>query len=156
TVATGSVTALFQSGADEALSYGFAANTVATLQGLNLTSGGVALSYAVNGDTVTASAPAGNTVFTVQLTAAGNRTVTLVDQLDHAAGNNENDLLINLGGIVQATDADGDKVLGNAAGLVVTVNDDTPIATAAQVTGTVDEDGVREGAADNGPGDGIA
>ena len=68
--ATGSVTGLFQSGADEPLTYGFTANAVATLQALGLTSGGVALSYAIAADTVTASAPAGNTVFTFQLTAA--------------------------------------------------------------------------------------
>ena len=70
-IATGSVAALFQSGADEPLTYGFTANAVATLQALSLTSGGVALSYAIAADTVTASAPAGNTVFTFQLTAAG-------------------------------------------------------------------------------------
>ena len=63
-VATGSVAALFQSGADEPLSYGFTGNAVATLQALGLTSGGVALSYAIAADTVTATAPAGNTVFT--------------------------------------------------------------------------------------------
>ncbi len=107
--ATGTV-ALFQSGADEPLSYGFTGNAVTTLQALGLTSGGVALSYAIAADTVTASAPAGNTVFTFQLTAAGNWTFTLVDQLDHAAGNAENDLTINLGAIVQATDFDGDTV----------------------------------------------
>ena len=31
---------------------------------------------------------------------------------------------------------------GNATGLVITVDDDTPIATAGTSTGTVDEDGV--------------
>ena len=50
------VAALFQSGADEPLSYGFTANAVATLQALGLTSGGVALSYAIAANTVTASA----------------------------------------------------------------------------------------------------
>ena len=54
------VAALFQSGADEPLTYGFAANAVATLQAQGLTSGGVALSYAIGADTVTASAPAGD------------------------------------------------------------------------------------------------
>ena len=56
--------------------------------GLGLTSGGVALSYAdAVRDTVTASAAAGNTVFTFQLdTATGAWTFTLVDQLDHAPG----------------------------------------------------------------------
>ncbi len=156
TVATGSVTGLFQSGADEPLTYGFTGTAVTTLQALGLTSGGVALSYAIAADTVTASAPAGNPVFTFQLTAAGNWTFTLVDQLDHAAGNDENDLIINIGGIVQATDRDGDLVVGNANGLAITVNDDTPIATAGTSTGTVDEDGVVEGVADFGAGDGIA
>ena len=70
TVATGSVTALFQSGADEPLTYGFTGNAVATLQALGLTSGGVALSYAIAADTVTATAPAGDTVFTFQLIPA--------------------------------------------------------------------------------------
>ena len=107
-------------------------------------------------DTVTASVPAGDTVFTFTLTAAGKWTFTLIDQLDHAAGNEENDLTINLGAIVQATDFDGDSVTGNATGLVITVDDDTPIATAGTSTGTVDEDGVVEGIADAGPGDGIA
>ena len=45
---------------------------------------------------------------------------------------------------------------GNATGLVITVDDDTPIATAGTSVGTVDEDGVVEGIADAGPGDGIA
>ncbi len=142
------MTGLFQSGADEPLTYGFTGTAVTTLQALGLTSGGVALSYAIAADTVTASAPAGNPVFTFQLTAAGNWTFTLVDQLDHAAGNDENDLIINIGGIVQATDRDGDLVVGNANGLAITVNDDTPIATAGTSTGTVDEDGVVEGVAD--------
>ena len=121
--------ALFQSGADEPLSYGFTGTAVATLQALGLTSGGVALSYAIAGNTVTASAPAGNTVFTFAADRGdGSWTFTLVDQLDHAAGNAENDLMINLGAIVQATDFDGDTVVGNAGGLVITVDDDTPIA----------------------------
>ena len=62
-VANGSVATLFQSGADAPLTYGFTANAVATLQALGLTSGGVALSYAIVADTVTASTAAGD-VFT--------------------------------------------------------------------------------------------
>ena len=41
-------------------------------------------------------------------------------------------------------------MVGNATGLVITVDDDTPIATAGTSTGTVDEDGVVEGIADAG------
>ena len=87
-----------------------------TLQALGLTSGGVALSYAIAADTVTASAGRqhGVHVRADGVDTAGNAgawTFTLVDQLDHAAGRrHENDLTINLGAIVQATDFDGDTV----------------------------------------------
>ena len=110
-----------------------------------------------NTHTLTASAGAGNTVFTFSVHAAtGAYTFTLVDQLDHAsldgvAGDNtENDLSIALGTAINATDFDGDTVTAAANGLVITVDDDTPITTVATLTGTVDEDGVREGASDNG------
>ncbi|NNB15741.1 beta strand repeat-containing protein [Pseudomonas fragi] len=159
-LASGNVSTLFQSGADEALSYSLTTNGMAAL---GLTSGGVAVTYAVGFDAgsstwlLTASAGAGNTVFTFSLHAAtGAYAFTLVDQLDHAAGLNENDLSIALGTTINATDFDGDSVTAAANGLVITVDDDTPIASINLLTGTVDEDGVHEGAADSGPGDGIA
>ena len=71
TVATGSVAALFQSGADEPLTYGFTANAVTTLQALDLTSGGVALGYAIAADTVTAICAGRRHGLHVPLTAAG-------------------------------------------------------------------------------------
>ena len=136
-IATGSVSALFQSGADEPLTYGFTGNAVTTLQALGLTSGGVALSYAIAADTVTASAPAGN-VFTFTLTRRPGRGPSRwLTSSTMRRAMTENDLTINLGAIVQATDRDGDTVIGNATGLVITVDDDTPIATA----GNVDRDG---------------
>ena len=148
TVASGSVAPLFSSGADTPLTFSLSAVT----SGLPaLTSNGVAVTYAVNGNTLTASA-GGNTVFTFVLNADGSYTFTLVDQLDHAAGNDENDLTISLGSILVATDADGDSVTANAGGLVITVDDDTPTASATLLTGTVDEDGVPGGLA-GGPGD---
>ena len=158
-LASGNVSTLFQSGADEALSYSL---TTTGMAALGLTSGGVAVTYAVGFDAgsntwlLTASAGAGNTVFTFSLHAAtGAYAFSLVDQLDHAAGLNENDLTIALGTTLNATDFDGDSVTAAANGLVITVDDDTPIASINLLTGTVDEDGVREGAADSGPGDGI-
>jgi T1SS-143 domain-containing protein len=148
TVANGSVAALFSSGADVPLSYSLLSDT----SGLPaLTSGGVAVTYAVVGDTLTASA-GGGTVFTFVLNADGSYTFTLVDQLDHPAGNDENDLSIQLGSIIQATDNDGDSVTANAGGLVITVDDDTPTASETLLTGTVDEDGVPGGIA-GGPDD---
>ncbi|NNB18251.1 beta strand repeat-containing protein [Pseudomonas fragi] len=159
-LASGNVSTLFQSGADEALNYSL---TTTGMAALGLTSGGVAVTYAVGFDAgsstwlLTASAGAGNTVFTFSLHAAtGAYAFTLVDQLDHAAGLNENDLSIALGTTINATDFDGDSVTAAANGLVITVDDDTPIASINLLTGTVDEDGVHEGAADSGPGDGIA
>ncbi|EJM10475.1 hypothetical protein PMI21_05260, partial [Pseudomonas sp. GM18] len=68
-------------------------------------------------------------VFTFSLTAAGAYTFTLLKPLDHAAGNNENDITINLGTLLQATDKDSDTVTAAAEKLVITVDDDTPIVT---------------------------
>ena len=66
---TGSVSALFQSGADEPLTYSLSTDTSALLA-QSLTSGGVALTYSVVGNVLTAEAGAGNTVFTFSLNAA--------------------------------------------------------------------------------------
>ena len=123
------MSALFNSGADQPLTYNL--NTVTT--GLpTLTSGGVAVTYAVSGNTLTASAGA-NTVFTFALNGTtGAWTFTLVGHLDHAAGADENNLTINLSSIVRATDSDSDTVTAGATGLVITVNDDTPVIGAVQ------------------------
>ncbi len=141
TTASGSVTGIFQSGADTPLSYGLSSDT----SGLPaLTSGGVALVYSVVGNTLTAKAGVVD-VFTFSLTSAGAYTFTLLKPLDHAAGNDENDITINLGSLLQATDKDGDTVTAAAEKLVITVDDDTPTATGTPVTGTVDEDGLTNG-----------
>ncbi|WP_412673998.1 hypothetical protein, partial [Legionella pneumophila] len=77
--ASGNVATLFQSGADAPLTYSLNAST----SGLPaLSSGGVALTYAVSGNTLTASA--GSTqVFTFTLNANGNYSFTLLAKLDH-------------------------------------------------------------------------
>ncbi|WP_454877178.1 T1SS-143 repeat domain-containing protein, partial [Pseudomonas farris] len=148
TTASGSVTGIFQSGADTPLSYALSSDT-SGLPALN--SGGVALVYSVLGNTLTAKAGATD-VFTFSLTAAGAYTFTLLKPLDHPAGNNENDITLNLGSLLQATDKDGDTVTAAAEKLVITVDDDTPTATGTAVTGTVDEDGLANGIA-GGTGD---
>ena len=128
TVVNGSVASLFLSGADGPLTYGLSGNT----SGLpSLTSNGVAVTYAVVGDTLTASA-GGNPVFTLEVNADGSYTFTLLDQIDHptlngqAGDDTENDLSLALGSIIQATDFDGDTVTAPANGLVIVVDDDTP------------------------------
>ena len=130
------------------LTYGLASDATTTLGGLSLTSGGTALSYSVSGNTVTASA-GGNTVFTFTVSSVGAYTFTLVRPLDHTSGSDENDLTLNLGGVVLATDKDGDTVKGVAGSLVITVDDDTPTANtlATALSGTVDEDGLASGIA---------
>ncbi|WP_454877177.1 T1SS-143 repeat domain-containing protein, partial [Pseudomonas farris] len=130
TTASGSVTGIFQSGADTPLSYALSSDT-SGLPALN--SGGVALVYSVAGNTLTAKAGATD-VFTFSLTAAGAYTFTLLKPLDHPAGNNENDITLNLGSLLQATDKDGDTVTAAAEKLVITVDDDTPTATGTAVT----------------------
>ncbi|CZL38733.1 Leukotoxin [Legionella pneumophila] len=145
--ASGNVATLFQSGADAPLTYSLNAST----SGLPaLSSGGVALTYAVSGNTLTASA--GSTqVFTFTLNANGNYSFTLLAKLDHPAGADENDITINLGSVIRATDSDGDTVTAAADGLVITVDDDTP------VTGTIslvaDEDNLPRGNNDTASGD---
>ncbi|WP_458378315.1 T1SS-143 repeat domain-containing protein [Pseudomonas chlororaphis] len=143
TTASGSVTAIFQSGADVPLTYSLSSDT----SGLPaLSSGGVALVYSVAGDTLTAKAGATD-VFTFSLNAAGDYSFTLLQPLDHPAGNDENDITLNLGAMLKATDKDGDTVTAAAEKLVITVDDDTPTANGTAVTGTVDEDGVINGIA---------
>ncbi|WP_397431607.1 DUF5801 repeats-in-toxin domain-containing protein [Pseudomonas chlororaphis] len=148
TTASGSVTAIFQSGADVPLSYSLSSDT----SGLPaLTSGGVALVYSVAGDTLTAKAGAVD-VFTFSLSAAGAYSFTLLQPLDHPAGNDENDITLNLGTLLQATDKDGDTVTAAAEKLVITIDDDTPTANGSSGAGTVDEDGLANGIA-GGVGD---
>ncbi|AZD55402.1 Structural toxin protein RtxA [Pseudomonas chlororaphis subsp. aurantiaca] len=143
TTASGSVTGIFQSGADVPLSYALSSDT----SGLPaLSSGGVALVYSVAGDTLTAKAGAVD-VFTFSLSAAGDYNFSLLQPLDHPAGNDENDITINLGAMLQATDKDGDTVTAAADKLVITVDDDTPTATGTAAAGTVDEDGLANGIA---------
>ncbi|AZC76560.1 hypothetical protein C4K31_3659 [Pseudomonas chlororaphis subsp. piscium] len=150
TTASGNVTAIFQSGADVPLTYSLSSDT----SGLPaLSSGGVALVYSVAGDTLTANAGVGGAeVFTFSFSAAGAYSFTLLQPLDHPAGNDENDITINLGTMLQATDKDGDTVTAAAEKLVITVDDDTPTATGAAEAGTVDEDGLANGIA-GGVGD---
>jgi len=134
TTATGNVSGLFTSGADQPLTFGLVNDT----SGLPaLTSGGLTIHYAISGDTLIAYTGANSSlgqVFTFQVGSDGSYTFTLLDQIDHPTlnglpgDNTENNLLISLGSVIQATDADGDHVTANADGLVITVNDDTPVA----------------------------
>ncbi|WP_119303265.1 DUF5801 repeats-in-toxin domain-containing protein [Dongia deserti] len=132
-VAQGSLITLVNFGSDGAAAGGgFSLDpaATATLLSQNLTSKGVLLTYNIVGDTLTASAGA-QTVFTLKVEADGDYTFTLVDQLDHhpipLADNTEGFLTINLGGVVEATDKDGDSLhLGD--NFSIKVQDDIPTA----------------------------
>ena len=84
-------------------------------------------------------------------TVSGAYTVTQLAAIHHPAGGDENDVQFTINYLV--TDSTGDSVEGSFG---INVDDDTPIATAGTSVGTVDEDGVVEGVADAGLGDGIA
>ncbi|QOZ46508.1 hypothetical protein XH89_25830 [Bradyrhizobium sp. CCBAU 53340] len=152
TIASGNVSTLFLSGADAPLTYSFTAS-LASLTAENLTSGGVALSYAVTTsagvETLTATAGA-TPVFTLTLNeTTGAYTFTLLSHVDNAPGLGEtaaDNLAIAFGSVIQATDSDGDTV-GATGGLTISVVDDVPVATNVQLTGTVDEDGLPLGIA---------
>ena len=120
-----------------------------------LTSGGVAVTYTVAGNTLTAKAGA-NEIFTFVLNSAtGAWTFTLKGPVDHDKGGEENDLFIPLGAIIKVTDRDGDSVNLFDGSVSVMIDDDMPryVAQATQ-TGTVDEDFVPNGiSANTQPGD---
>ncbi len=127
TSATGSVASLFSSGADAPLSYSIA-NDAGLLP--SLTSGGTAVSYSIAGNTITATA-GGSPIFTFTLDAAtGTWTFELQGPIDHAPGSFENDSSIDFGGLIVATDADGDSVTATGS-VSVTIDDDTPTICAA-------------------------
>ena len=95
-------------------------------------------------------------MFTLQITdpATGAYTFTLLDQLDHGLGTNDNDealLAINLSSILVATDADGDFI-PLSGGFIISVENDIPqIIGTTPVTLQLDEDGLAGANADSAP-----
>jgi VCBS repeat-containing protein len=132
--ATFSGTLVLNFGGDGPGAVGFAA-----MNGLNATLGQETVTFAWNAlsGTLTATGPRG-TVFTVQVTnpATGAYTVTLVDNVLHTAGGDENDAFAAL--TYTVTDSDGSTANGT---LNITFDDDAPTVTASttQPNLTVDE-----------------
>ena len=133
--AAGALNALASFGADQAGTFSLGSD-LSSLTAQGLKSNGVALTYTVSGDTLTAKAGALD-VFTLQVGSNGSYTFTLKDQLDHptlngvAGDNTENSLDINFGSVLKVTDRDGDSLaLGGATGanFKITVQDDIPVA----------------------------
>ncbi len=90
-----------------------------------LTSGGLAVTVTLAGDTYTGKTSAGDVVFTLKINKDdGSYTFTEVKPLDHADKANPDDI-ISLHFGVKATDADGDTATGS---ITINVKDDGPVA----------------------------
>jgi T1SS-143 domain-containing protein len=163
-VATGSLAGLVNVGADEPASFSFN-GSANSLSQLALQSHGQNVVYSVNGDTLTGYVDSGSVggalddgdrkVFTLALSGTHheNYTFTLLDQLDHTPGDGENTALIagdstvtgiDFSSVIDATDADGDKITLDFGSVSITVIDDVPVANAGAtpVSGSVEEDGM--------------
>ena len=104
----------------------FSATIEADLLALGLSSGGTALSYALDSTGTNLIASAGTRmIFTVALSdeGFGGYVFTLVGNLDHADAADRNDVSISFG--FTALDADGDSVPGTFKVVIV---DDVPVA----------------------------
>ena len=148
----GSLLTLFNIGADQPGKVVLLSDT----SGLpDLTSNGVPVTYAVVGDTLTASA-GGNEVFTLTVNEDGSWEFELLDQLDHPEADTEDNLLLDFSSIIGAEDADGDTSdpLPNGS-FVIDVDDDLPVPATEPnpVTGQVDEDLLADGNNDSADGD---
>ncbi|HHQ4902180.1 TPA: retention module-containing protein, partial [Aeromonas veronii] len=131
--AAGTLNSLVNFGADGVGSFGLGSD-VSSLVGQGLSSGGVALSYSVVGNVLTASA-GGVPVFTLTVGADGSYSFTLSGPLDHpiADGDDGEQLAgvgIDFSGVLTATDGDGDPLTGgfSAGSFAINVEDDVPKA----------------------------
>ncbi|MEV3802036.1 DUF5801 repeats-in-toxin domain-containing protein [Aeromonas veronii] len=153
--AAGTLNSLVNFGADGAGSFGLASD-VSSLTAQGLTSGGVALSYSVVGNVLTASAGS-VPVFTLTIGADGSYSFTLSGPLDHpvADGDDSEQLAgvgIDFSGVLTATDGDGDPLTDSfpAGSFAIKVEDDVPVLAGGederpQVGGQVQEDALTSG-----------
>ncbi|WP_406596033.1 DUF5801 repeats-in-toxin domain-containing protein [Aeromonas veronii] len=153
--AAGTLNNLVNFGADGAGSFGLGSD-VSSLTAQGLTSGGVALSYSVVGNVLTASAGS-VPVFTLTVGVDGSYSFTLSGPLDHpvADGDDSEQLAgvgIDFSGVLTATDGDGDPLTGSfpAGSFAIRVEDDVPVLAGGederpQVGGQVQEDALTSG-----------
>ncbi|WP_421340155.1 retention module-containing protein, partial [Aeromonas veronii] len=147
--AAGTLNSLVNFGADGVGSFGLGSD-VSSLVGLGLTSGGVALSYSVVGNVLTASA-GGVPVFTLTVGADGSYSFTLSGPLDHpTADGDDGEQLTGVGidfsGVLTATDGDGDQLTDSfpAGSFAIKVEDDVPrvaISVNSSAVAGLDESG---------------
>ena len=141
----GALDTLVHFGADgpNATPFQFVSNAGTVLANLHLESHGAAVNFAAvttdaTGTTLaayTGGAATGTEVFTLTLDDTGAWTFTLLAPIDHNGA-----ATLDLSGLVQAVDFDGDAVALAAKNLQVTITDDAPLLTAK--SGSVDEGGL--------------
>ncbi|MGN5085355.1 retention module-containing protein, partial [Aeromonas sp. 31P] len=153
--AAGTLNSLVNFGADGVGSFGLGSD-VSSLVGQGLSSGGVALSYSVVGNVLTASA-GGVPVFTLTVGADGSYSFTLSGPLDHpTADGDDGEQLTGVGidfsGVLTATDGDGDQLTDSfpAGSFAIRVEDDVPVLAGGEeaqvrVAGQVHEDALGSG-----------
>ncbi|WP_447780040.1 retention module-containing protein [Aeromonas veronii] len=153
--AAGTLNSLVNFGADGVGSFGLGSD-VSSLTAQGLTSGGVALSYSVVGNVLTASAGS-VPVFTLTVGVDGSYSFTLSGPLDHpvADGDDSEQLAgvgIDFSGVLTATDGDGDPLTGGfpVGSFAIKVEDDAPVLAGGederpQVGGQVQEDALTSG-----------
>ena len=136
-ILTGNLSSLVSMGADSAGR--FVVETTGLSASLtSLTSGGVALTYTVVGNTLIAWAGT-NQIFTFAVDATtGAYTFTLKGQIDHVVTGGTDALALDLSSAVTVRDGDGDTVALHDQ-LIVTVTDDVPVITGSAASATVDE-----------------
>jgi T1SS-143 domain-containing protein len=141
---------LFDSGADEDLSFGISTDSAVLNSMDTLYSNGQELHYLSDGTTLQANTAAdgsGTTAFTLQVNPDGSWIFDLKDQLDHVddgtntenwelVGSSETDGSIDFSSVITATDADGDTATGVADNSFrVKVQDDIPAAEQVEQEG---------------------
>ncbi|WP_236293130.1 retention module-containing protein, partial [Aeromonas veronii] len=130
--AAGILNSLVNFGADGVGSFGLGSD-VSSLTAQGLTSGGVALSYSVAGNVLTASAGS-VPVFTLTVGADGSYSFTLSGPLDHPVADGDDSeqlagVCIDFSGVLTATDGDGDPLTGGfpVGSFAIKVEDDVPV-----------------------------
>ncbi|WP_316851818.1 DUF5801 repeats-in-toxin domain-containing protein [Aquipseudomonas alcaligenes] len=151
----GTLSAMVNFGADGPGSFGLSTD-VSSLESQSLSSGGVALSYLVVGNVLTATA-GGETIFTLTVSEGGGYDFVLEGPIDHPVKDGDDSetlpgLGIDFSGILTVTDGDGDPLADGfpQGSFTVDVEDDVPVQTGTDgnrpsVHGAVQEDALSLG-----------
>ncbi|MEV8468142.1 DUF5801 repeats-in-toxin domain-containing protein, partial [Fluviibacterium sp. DFM31] len=139
-------------GQDVPLTFGLSndAAALAALDGLGLTSGGVAITHSVAidvnpaGDDVLTAAAGGTTIYTVTVAEDGTATIDLINAMDHPQGlpnqSDDDEIVVDFTGVLHAEDAEGDDATFNTQALVGSIEDDAPTMNAGAAAPSLEVD----------------